>query len=104
MLCYTTEMLPPMSTDEKPGILINGIPHSAEWREKQREKERAAERARESPEPPASTAVPVADFASAAEKDFVSSVVIPVDKLSGETQISGSRGRADVKASGWFGR
>jgi hypothetical protein len=62
--------------------VIDGTARSAEWREKQR--------ADEQPPVPgsqeASPAPPAPDFDSAVAKDFVSSLMIPVDKLPVETR------------------
>ena len=77
-----TGMTPPTSTDDKHGTVIDGTARSAEWRKKQR--------VAQTPHGPAShattTGVPAADFDPEAVKDFVSSVMIPANKLAGETR------------------
>jgi len=75
-------MPPPTSTDYKQGTVIDGTAHSAEWREKQR----AAEQPQVPGSQEASPAPPAPDFDSAAAKDFVSSLMIPADKLPVETR------------------
>ena len=74
-----TGMPPPTSTDEQ-GTVIDGTAHSEEWRQKQR----AAQRPQTPGSPEATPSVPAADFDPAAAKDFVSSLMIPA-KLVRET-------------------
>src|SRR5450755_460400 len=75
-------MPPPTSTDEQQGTVIDGTAHSAEWREKQRAAEQPQVPGSQEPSP----APPAPDFDSAAAKDFVSSLMIPADKLPVETR------------------
>jgi hypothetical protein len=86
MLCYTTGMPPPTSSQDQQGTLIDGKVRSAEWRERQR----AVEQAKEPTSSDAAAGGSPGDFGPAAAKDFVSSLMVPASKLADETQTSGS--------------
>ncbi|MEO6859760.1 MAG: hypothetical protein ABI323_14445 [Solirubrobacteraceae bacterium] len=69
-------MSPPTSTDDREGTVIDGKLRSAEWRRKQLEGQNTG----------AGSDVPGGDFDSAAAKDFVSSLMIPVSSLDAGTR------------------